>query len=67
MTLTVNIPVGTSAKIQLPGVAGPVLESGKPAASQPGLKATGETEGMYGAEGGNYVFDYPYAQPATLK
>jgi alpha-L-rhamnosidase len=65
MTLMVNIPVSASARIELPGVGGPVLESGKPAASQPGVKALGKKEGRYEAEAGNYVFDYPYAPPAT--
>jgi alpha-L-rhamnosidase len=58
MSLTVNIPANTSARILLPGVAGPVLESGKPAADQPGLKAA--EKGTYEAASGNYVFVYPY-------
>lgn len=60
MSLTVSIPPNTSARISLPGVAGEVLESGKPAATQPGLRPVGKEAGEYEAASGNYVFDYPY-------
>ena len=59
MSVTVNIPANATAQIHLPGVAGAVLESGEPAAEQPGLKPAGK--GLYEAVSGNYAFAYPYA------
>jgi alpha-L-rhamnosidase len=65
ISLAVNIPANTTARIHLPGVAGTVLESGKPAAKQPGLKPKGK--GVYEAVSGNYAFTYPYAPGAAHK
>ncbi len=65
MSLAVKIPPGTSAHIRLPGVAGPVLESGKPAAEQPGL--TENAGGAFTAESGEYIFDYPFAPGEPVK
>lgn len=66
MSLAVSIPPNTSAQIRLPGVAGPVLESGKPASGQPGLKPAENVTGAYEATPGEYAFEYPYL-PAERK
>ncbi len=67
MSLTLQIPAGATAQIRLPGVAGPVMESGKPAAGQPGLTQVGKEVGIYEAGSGEYTFDYPYAEGESLK
>ena len=56
-TVTIDIPANTSAIIRLPGVAGPVLESGKPAGEQTGLRAL--EDGVFEAGSGHFEFTYP--------
>ncbi len=64
-SLEVEIPANTTARIELPGVAGGVLESGKHAEGQPGLTARGK--GIYDALSGRYEFRYPYAAEASAR
>jgi alpha-L-rhamnosidase len=60
--LRVEIPMNVTALVVCRNASGQVLESGKPAAGQPGVRGLGKnTRGdeQYEVGGGTYIFEYP--------
>jgi alpha-L-rhamnosidase len=61
--LTVEVPVNAEATVVLPGVGGPVEESGRPVLEQRGIRQVGnggEGRQAFALGSGRYTFEYRY-------